>query len=481
MIINKVQTMQELKNKLLIDGSIPEEIRVAIIDETNSLIEYNTFSQAKQVLGNIYLGFVEKVEPSINVAFINFGEEYNGFLSFGDIHPDYYRKTLYRKKKPKIEDLIKKGQPVIVQVTREPSNTKSATLTTYIALAGKNCIFFPKDGNNCGISKKIIGDHRKRLKEFLATLEPNASLIIRTASHSASINEIKADYNKLKKLWETIVLQTKNKHVPMLLLQEDPLLKKLRSYSRHSVSSVEIQDKSLYEKINGLVTKNLIHFPSIKLGKNVFAKIEQQIQKLYCKQVSLPSGGSIIIEHTEALTAIDINSKNSLKEKTIEETAFKTNIEAAIEIPRQILLRNIGGLIVIDFIDMENEENIKAINKTVKTAFKDDKAAVTIIGISQLGLMQISRQRLNTSIINKHYETCETCFGSGINMKIETIALNLLRQIKQNNTKRKIYTTNKVMQFILNKYISVLANHKNLEWEIVDESNGMCNKIETIK
>lgn len=471
--------MQGLKNKLLLDGSIEEEIRIALTNESDQLLEYATQLRQKQLLGNIYLGFVEKVEPSLNVAFVNFGEAEDGFLSFDDINHDYYPKRFVRRKYTRIQDVLKKGQPVIVQVTREPSSVKSAMLTTHIALTGKNCILFPKNSDSSGISKNISGDNRKRLKEFIATLDSNTSLIIRTASHSASISEIKQDYVKLTKIWANIVQQTKNQQKPMMLLQEDIMLKKLRAYSKHSVVSVAVEDKKLFETIQAFIAKNLIHFPSVKLVKSVMRKVESQIQNLYSKHVTLPSRGVIIIEHTEALTAIDVNSRHT-KERNMEETALKTNLEAANEIVRQIMLRNIGGLIVIDFIDMEDEENIKLVNKEIKNAFKEDKAAITIVGISTLGMMQISRQRLHTSILQKDFEKCEACSGAGVLLKQENVALNLIRQIKNIDGKMRVYATGSVAEIILNKYFKLIAN-KVIEWQIVKHDHQMCNKIEITK
>lgn len=473
--------MQEPKNKLLIDGSISQEIRIAIVNEQNNLIEYSAIGEEKSILGNIYLGFIEKVEPSINVAFVNFGQDNSGFLSFTDIHSDYYKRNGRRNH---IKNSLKKGAPVIVQVVREPMGTKSATLTTYIALTGKNCVFFPKDSTNSGISKQISGENRARLKEFLSTLEPNVSLIIRTASLAADITEIKADYKRLKKIWHQIEQETKNKNNPILLLEEDQFLKKLRSYSKHSVNSVTVESKSIYDRIKGYIAKNIIHFPPITQGKNIFQHIETQISALYSKQVELPAGGAIVIEQTEALTAIDINSRNSLKEKNIEETAFKTNMEAADECVKQIMLRNIGGLIIIDFIDMENEENIKTLNKTIKAAFKSDKAANTIIGYSPLGIVQISRQRLNTNFNQLNFTQCNMCKGTGRNLKNDAAIYMLLRNIKQahiNKRKIRIYTSAQILQAILNNFSQYLYKEMHLQWEIVAENHNMYNKIETIK
>lgn len=482
MIINKLYKMQEQNNKLIIDGSMPQEIRLALVDEDNNLLEYNTLGNQPQLVGNIYLGFIEKVEPSINVAFVNYGNHSNGFLSLNDIHPDYQKASLFRKSN-QISKLVKKGQPVIVQVSREPSDTKAATLTTYVALTGKNCIFFPKTSDGHGISKRITGERRKKFKEFLTKLDDKSSLIIRTASNSADLKEIQLEYTQLKNYWEQLVKKTKNQIKPMLLLEEEPLLKHLRAYSKNMVKTVYIENKPLFDKIKEYSKKNLIYFPDIVNNKNVFDKIAKQVNQLYSTSVNLPSGGEIIIEHTQALTTIDINSRTSLKEKNMENTAFKTNIEAVSECAKQIILRNIGGIIVIDFIDMSDEENIKTLNKALKHAFKNDKASSKIIGYSPLGLVQISRQRINTSLMQKHFETCKMCNGRGKHLNEQAQTYNLLRNLSNHPTKQSliIHTSCEIIQIILGDFYPQIKDYKKLNWRITDPLDQMYNKIEITK
>jgi ribonuclease E len=480
--------MQEKNNKLLIDGSISEEIRIALIDENEKLKEYSTITglnNSKPSLGNIYLGIVEKIEPSINVAFVKITNTINGFLPFSDIHPDYYVNN--GKKNIKIKDVIKKNTPIIVQVKKEATQTKCASLTTYISLIGKNCILFPNTENSNGISRNINGENRKRLKEFLQTLKNSFSLIIRTSSNASSIEEIKEDYYNLHKTWLNISEQAKNKRRPSILLEEDLFLKKLREYSKYNIKSALIEGKNLYEKIKQYCEKKMIEFPYIELEHNIFRHIENQVEQLYSSKIGLPSGGTIVIEHTEALTAIDVNSKNSLREKNIEATALKTNIEAAHEIARQIILRNIGGLIVIDFIDMFKEEDIGDINKIIKKAFKEDKAITSVIGCSTFGIMQISRQRLSPSIVEKSFTQCKAC-SSGLELKTESSALNLLRkigneynQIDKKHHIIKIYTTDKIIQTLLNDYFKTLSKYANIKWELVCDNHPMYNKIEVVK
>lgn len=474
------EVKNEEKNKLLIDGSLPFEIRIALVNEQNQILEYNTLKSGNSIVGNIYIGIIDRIEQSIEAAFVIFGEEngntQSGFLSFADIHPSYYQTK--RRQRPKIHQLLKKGQPLIVQVTREPSGRKNANLTTYIALTSKNCILFPKDSGNSGISRRISGDNRKRLREFLSTLDPDMSLIIRTASHSATIKEIQNDHDKLIKQWRQIEQVATTKKTPSMIFQEDMLLKTLRGYSKHLISTVHVENKTVWKKINEYLNKGMIQFPNIAIKHNVFSTIEKQIQTLFERQIILPSGGAIVIEQTEALTTIDINSKQSLKERTMEETAFKTNLEAAEECIKQILLRNIGGLIVIDFIDMEDEENTKKINKFMKQGFKNDKASVDIIGCSQFGLMQISRQRINTNILQKNFEKCSTC-GYGHILNTSTQAIMLLRNIKKNHKKKKmtVFTSHEILQEILNNFHSAI-DLGTIQWQIVQNTDEKHNTVE---
>ena len=348
-------------------------------------------------------------------------------------------------------------------------------------------LLFPNTENSNGISRNINGENRKRLKEFLQTLKNSFSLIIRTSSNASSIEEIKEDYYNLHKTWLNISEQAKNKRRPSILLEEDLFLKKLREYSKYNIKSALIEGKNLYEKIKQYCEKKMIEFPYIELENNIFRHIENQVEQLYSSKIGLPSGGTIVIEHTEALTAIDVNSKNSLREKNIEATALKTNIEAAHEIARQIILRNIGGLIVIDFIDMFKEEDIGDINKIIKKAFKEDKAITSVIGCSTFGIMQISRQRLSPSIVEKSFTQCKAC-SSGLELKTESSALNLLRkigneynQIDKKHHIIKIYTTDKIIQTLLNDYFKSLSKYANIKWELVCDYHPMYNKIEVVK
>lgn len=464
--------MQEVNNKLIIIGNLEKQLEIALINNSGKLVQYINKKKANTIISNIYLARIEKVERSIESAFINIDKDLSAFISFSDIHESYF---LNKKKK-----ILEKGQYLIVQITKDANENKLASCTTYIALSGRNCIFFPKDAGNSGVSKKITGDIRKTMKEFLDTLDPNISLIIRTASTFANLSEIKTDYNKLLDLWNSIKQKAKKAKDIGLLYKEDELLKLLRGYSKQLVNEVFVSDKEVHKKILKYAETNQITFPKkIEYQKNneFFLKEKEQINVLYNYSVPLPSGGNIIIEPTHALISIDVNS-SSTKEKNMKETAFKTNKEAAEKICEQIILRNLGGLIVIDFIDMEIEEDIKILNKIIKDGFKDDKSAIKIIGYSALGIVQISRQRIGMSIFDKDFEKCEKCNGFGRKLK-ETEQINaLIFKIKKYNDKKiKVYVTSNVLEKLLNNHS---LNVKNIEWSIVNEGDKFVNTCELI-
>lgn len=481
---------QEKKNKLLIDGLLLEEIRVALLNGLGQLIEYVVENNEKSNVGNVYLGRIEHIEPSIQAAFVNFGEEKSGFLSLVDINPCYYKSG--SKNKNQIQDLIKKKQEVIIQVVRDQTEQKGANLTTYVSLSGTNCILLPNSKNNHGISRKIVSEDRKKLRAFLEEIDSEMCLIIRTAANFSDIKEIKTEYQKLLKIWDEIQQAAQDQKNPGLLFKDnDQLLQILRSYSQYSVDSVEVSDTRILDAIKNYSLNGLIKFPkNIKFSESddIFEKINDQIESIYKPEVKLPSGGSLIIHQTEALVAIDVNSKTSIKEKTIEATAFQTNLEAAQEAARQIIIRNLGGLIVIDFIDMNSKENIEIINKAIKDAFKEDRAAVSILNMSEFGLVELSRQRIRKSVLNRSFMKCRNCDGSGYEMQVRKKAIQLLREIiKKVNAGAefmKITTSGSILAEIFTNFNQTISNLQNIQfqWEAVEGiSNVICCEAKTNK
>lgn len=491
--------MKNLKNVLLIDGSVDCEIRTAIVDSANNLIDYNFYRSDDSILNNIYIARIEELKPSIEAIFVRYGNNESGFLSFNDVHPSYYLKRYPKSREdyyssdlecdetpPRMVDVLKKGQFIIVQVVRCGIDKKLPTLTTYINLIGRNCIYLPNDENSNGISRKITGEERAKLKEFLSQLEHPGSLIVRTASEGVTIKEIRDDYKNLVQLWRSLQRRLMVNPRIGLIFQEDLLLKSLRSYSKHDVTSVLISNKNVYKKVKDYVAQQMLRLPS-KIDyypyDNLFNLIESEIENLYKNKLSLESGGSITIEPTEALVAIDINSKNSSRENNMEQTAFCTNKEAIEVIVKQIILRNLGGLIVIDCIDMEDDANISEINRLVKDAFKNDKAAVRIVGYSPLGLIQISRQRLDSSIVNRDFLKCSCCKGFGYVLRPEIKALHLVRKIMnvyESDCYWKVYISSDILEYIVNEFYDFVANYTNIEWQVVEEDDQMCDTIQCL-
>jgi len=486
--------MTNLKNILLIDGSIESEIRTAVVNSEKILVDYNFFRGDDSILNNIYIGQIEDIRPAIEAVFVRYDRNSFGFLSFNDIHESYFLKTPRRKRQngqfqegSKIQEVLKKGQLLIVQVSRCGMEKKLPTLTTFVNLLGKNCIYLPNDENNNGISRKIGGFERAQLKEFLEKLDNPGSLIIRTASEGGSLKEIQEDYKNLVRLWRNFQRKLALKSRPGLIFQEDLLLKALRGYSKYDLDAAFVSNKNVFRKVADYVASKAVHLPNrleFYPYDDLFHAIEDQVENLYRKKLDLASGGSIMIESTEALVAIDINSKKSAKENNMELTAFRTNQEAIDVIVKQIILRNLGGLIVIDCIDMDDDSHVEQINKQVKEGFRNDKAAVKIIGYSPLGLIQISRQRLDTSLIDREFQDCSHCGGLGRVLKPEIKVVHFVRKIMISchlETAYKIYVSAQNLEQILTNFGQFLMKYPNISWKIVPENAPECDCIEKIE
>lgn len=500
-----------MAKKMLIDSTHPEETRVGIVDENNKLTDYDFESTIKKTLkGNIYLAKIARVEPSLQAAFIDYGGDRHGFLAFNEIHPDYFRipisdrqnaekalaesileqeqlkkelapddatqeekaqasevstyggeldveeemETNFDQNTPslhrlyKIQEVIKKNQVILVQVTKEERGGKGAALTTYISMAGRYCVLMPNSPNSGGISRKIANaKDRKRLREILDTLNTpeGMGLIIRTAGMERSKVEIKRDAEYLMRTWNEIRKVTLDSIAPCLIYQEDEIIKRaIRDLYSKEVDEILVDGEEGYKVAkNFMKTLMPSHTKRVQLFKDeespLFFKhrVEKQIDEMHMPVVRLPSGGSIVIHPTEALVSIDINSGRSTKERHIEETAFKTNMEAADEIYRQVRLRDLAGLIVIDFIDMDNAKNTANVEKRVRDIFRNDRARVQIGKISAFGLLEISRQRLKASLLETAFTPCEHCAATGFVRSVESTALMILRILEEEGHSRK--------------------------------------------
>lgn len=478
MIENKLDTMQDDKLILKIDAKIKEEIQFALIHD-KKLVEFFEVSNEQTLIGNVYLGVVDHIEPSIQAVFVDFGSNRNGFLSLSDIHTDYFLNN--KKRSEKIQNLLKKGQKILVQVTRDSTSTKGCNLTTFLSLAGTTCVLLPNSENLGGISKKISGEDRIKLKQFLEEIDPKMSLIIRTAGNFSTVEEIKLEYKALQKKWKKIQAKVKKIEKPTLIYKDnDPILRVLRAYSKNTLESLEVSS-NLFEKVKEYQEKELIKMPEpiveIKTNNCFPKEIKDQIASIYQPEVDLPSGGSIFIHQTEALVAIDVNSKK-IKSKSLKKTALNVNLEAAVEIANQVILRDLGGLIVVDFIDMNNSEDVHSVNLKIKEAFKKDKASISIVEISKFGLVQISRQRIRSSVLNRSFEVCDKCLGSGFYLKQQKIGLNLIRKLLSINAKFFKKITVKVsfdlMQYVLNNFSTYLKEpvFEKVDWQILTDLEG---------
>jgi ribonuclease E len=424
--------------KILINALYHEEKRVAII-EGETLVDFYVESSGKEHLrGNIYKGKVIRIEPGLQAAFVDFGPKKHGFLQLREISPQYL-KGRAEGKKARIQDVLTKGQELIVQVEKDERDTKGASLTTYISLPGRYIVMMPGQ-ERVGISRKIEErEERERLKEIFGSLKlpKKMGFILRTAGSDKTGEDLSNDLKYLIKLWNRIQTESKKVSAPALIYKEqDIAVRTVRDYLSSDVTEVIIDDKEAYKNTKEFLKKTVpwrkINIKLYADKRPIFLKhnLEDQIGKLHERYVHLPSKGYLVIDKTEALTAVDVNSGRSRKEENVESTALRTNLEAADEIARQFRLRDIGGLIVIDFIDMESSRNRRQVEQRLKDALASDKAHTEVSGISKFGLIELTRERLRTGYLESLHKKCEACSGTGIIKTDEMNALSAFREIQ---------------------------------------------------
>lgn len=510
-----------MSNRMLIDANHDEETRVIVLNNNGKIQEFDIEAKDRhQIRGNIYLAKVTRVEPSLQAAFVEYGGNRHGFLAFNEIHPDYYQiptsekekiiqeevdptteidtnngeveeadsnetsdgtdsndneeiindeqpqKFSKHKKRYKIQEVIKKRQIILIQVTKEERGNKGAALTTYISLAGRYCVLMPNTARGGGISRKISDlKTRNKIKDSISSIKipDGMGMIIRTAGAQRTKTEIKRDFEYLIRLWQTIRKLTLNSSAPALIYEEGSLVKRsIRDLYNKEINEIIVSGDNAFDEAKSFM-KMLIpsHVKFIKKHKEdvplfISFSAESELQNMYQANVSLPSGGYLVINQTEALVAIDVNSGRSTKEHNIEDTALRTNIEASDEIARQLRLRDLAGLIVIDYIDMEERKNNRSVERQLKEALKVDRARIQVGHISQFGLMEMSRQRMRSSLIESSMCKCNYCNGLGRVSSVSSQSVQIIRAIEQDlidNGRNNIslQTNHSLADYLLNK------------------------------
>lgn len=466
--------------RMLFNATQAEELRVAIVDGQNLLdLDIETLGK-EQRKGNIYKGIITRIEPSLEACFVDYGTDRHGFLPFKEVSRSYFQD--YEGGHARIQDVLKEGMEVIVQVEKDERGNKGAALTTFISLAGRYLVLMPNNPRGGGVSRRIEGEERQELKAAMAELDiPNGmSIIARTAGIGRSAEELEWDLNYLKQLWQAIEEAGKAHHDPYLLFMESSLLiRAIRDYFRPDIGEILVDNQEVYDQVAEFMSYVMPgNIGRLKLYEDhtpLFSRfqIEHQIESAFSRSVSLPSGGAIVIDHTEALVSIDVNSARATRGADIEDTAFKTNMEAAEEVARQMRLRDLGGLVVIDFIDMENPKHQRDVENVLRDALKKDRARVQMGKLSRFGLLELSRQRLKPALGESSHVACPRCAGTGVIRGIESTALHVLRIIqeeamKDNTGEVRAQVPVDVATFLLNeKRAELFAMEERLDVNVV--------------
>ncbi len=509
-----------MSKKIYVDAVHPEETRVVVVDTaTNRVSDFDVETTTKpQIKGNIYLAKVIRVEPSLQAAFVDYGSGKNGFLPFSEIHPDYYQVTPEQKKKLlelahanivdddddpnddddevaeyddhsagednkefvkrarefKIQDVIKPKQILLVQGVKEERGQKGASMTTYLSLAGRFAVLIPnsRKRNSYGISKKISDKaERARLRDILHGLKipRGMTVVLRTAAFGASATDVANDYDYLVGLWNEIRKTTLESVAPVTIHTEDSLLRRVvRDFLSDKEDVLVIQGDEAYEAARGYFQqmygraprKQLVQYRDAAVPLMVKAGVEKQLEGLHGPYVQLPSGGSLVINQTEAMVTIDVNSSRAIKEKDIEQTALNTNLEAAEEIALQLRLRDLAGIVAIDFIDMEEEKNNRKLELKMREVMKRDRARTQVAKINNFGVLMLSRQRLRSSFMESSYVQCPHCLGAGVVPSIQTAAIILFRHLQE---KLLAKSAQKIIMTVPTDVAIYLLNHKRAE------------------
>ena len=426
--------------RMLINATQPEELRVAIVDG-QKLYNLDIESPGREMKkANIYKGRITRVEPSLEAAFVEYGAERHGFLPMKEISRAYFKPEAFEAGKRSISELLKEGQEVIVQVEKEERGNKGAALTTFLSLAGRYLVLMPNNPRAGGVSRRIEGQDRSELREAMSSLEipEGMGLIVRTAGVGKVAEELQWDLDYLLQLWSAIEQSAAERKAPFLIYQEsNVIIRSIRDHLRADIGEIVVDQADTFSQARQFIEQVMPKYlRKLRLYEDevpLFSRyqIESQIESAFRRELRLPSGGSIVIDHTEALTSVDINSSRATRGSDIEETALNTNLEAADEIARQLRLRDLGGLFVIDFIDMTPSRNQREVENRLKEAMKEDRARVQIGRISRFGLLEMSRQRLRPSLGESAHQVCPRCEGHGFIRSVDSLALSILRIIEE--------------------------------------------------
>ncbi len=461
--------------RMLINATQEEELRVALVDGQRLYdldIETPGYEQKK---ANIYKARITRIEPSLEAAFVDYGSERNGFLSLKEVSRDYFPADYSAQGRPNIKDILHEQQELLVQIEKEERGNKGAALTTFISLAGSYLVLMPNNPRAGGISRRIDGEERSELKTALSTLEipEGMGLIVRTAGVGKSASELQWDLQVLLNHWEAIRQVAEKCPVPSLIHQEsNVIVRAIRDYLRRDMGEILVDNRNVFEKAKehiSLVRPN--YLSRLQLYQSevpLFShyQIESQIESAFQREVRLPSGGSIVIDTTEALTAIDINSARATRGSDIEETAFNTNVEAADEIGRQLRLRDVGGLVVIDFIDMAQPRHQREVENRLRESVQHDRARIQCGRISRFGLLELSRQRLRPSLDESSHHVCPRCSGTGTVRENESLSLSILRLIEEEALKENTSAVNAIVPIQIASY---LLNEKRQSISLIEQ------------
>ena len=454
---------------MLVNATQEEELRVALVDGQRIYDLDIEIPSRETKKANVYKGRITRVEPSLEAAFVDYGAERHGFLPLKEVTRDYFKPQDGDGNRPGIRELLQEGQEVIVQVEKEERGNKGAALTTFISLAGRFLVLMPNNPRAGGVSRRVEGEDRELLREAMDNLQipDGMGAIVRTAGVGRTPEELQWDLNNLVDVWNAIGQASEGRAAPFLIYQESKaILRALRDYLSDDIGEILVDKKEIFDEAQEYMQRfmpgNLRRLKLYDDHVQLFTRyqIESQIESAYSHKVTLPSGGSIVIDHTEALVSIDINSARSTRGSDIETTALNTNLEAADEIARQMRLRDVGGLIVIDFIDMESQKNQRAVEDRLRDAVKQDRARIQIGKISRFGLLELSRQRLRPSISESTNIVCPRCSGMGVIRSVESLALAILRLIGEEARKDR---TAKVIAQLPVDVATYLMNEKR-DW-----------------